>query len=121
MTNGNSNATTNGKPATASAGKGAASDEPTWGLFYRENTKDLDAKKSNKVKLPIRQHIRLHALKLFTEKNISETVEKALDAYFATMKAEEAANLPPELVERAARAALAAPTVATPGDGDFNT
>ena len=46
----------------------------------------MDARKSIKVKLPIRQHIKLHALKLFTEKNISETVEKALDAYFHTMK-----------------------------------
>ena len=67
-------------------------DEPNWGLFYREHTKDLDARKSIKVKLPIRQHIKLHALKLFTEKNISETVEKALDAYFAEMKAAEEAN-----------------------------
>ena len=70
-------------------------DEPNWGLFYREHTKDLDQRKSIKVKLPIRQHIRLHALKLFTEKNISETVEKALDKYFEEMKAAEAAGLPP--------------------------
>ncbi len=67
-------------------------DEPNWGLFYREHTKDLDARKSIKVKLPIRQHIRLHALKLFTEKNISETVEKALDKYFEEMKAAEEAQ-----------------------------
>ena len=67
-------------------------DEPNWGLFYREHAKDLDARKSIKVKLPIRQHIKLHALKLFTEKNISETVEKALDAYFAEMKAQEEAS-----------------------------
>ena len=88
--------------------KNDGGDEPNWGLFYREHTKDLDARKSIKVKLPIRQHIRLHALKLFTEKNISETVEKALDAYFAQMKADEAGReLPPELVAAATRAALA--------------
>lgn len=67
-------------------------DEPTWGLFYRENVKDLDARKSIKVKLPIRQHIKLHAMKLFSENNISETVERALDAYFEQMKKEQEAE-----------------------------
>lgn len=61
-------------------------DTPNWGLFAHSPKKNMDARKSIKVKLPIRQHIKLHALKLFTEKNISETVEKALDDYFATMK-----------------------------------
>ncbi|HVM45105.1 MAG TPA: hypothetical protein VM582_04140 [Candidatus Thermoplasmatota archaeon] len=62
-------------------------DSPSWGLYAKTpNRKNMDARKSIKVKLPLRQHIRLHALKLFTEKNISETVEKALDAYFTTMK-----------------------------------
>jgi hypothetical protein len=61
-------------------------DAPTWGLYAKEPSKNMEARKSIKVKLPIRQHIKLHALKLFTEKNISETVEKALDTYFATMK-----------------------------------
>lgn len=62
-------------------------DAPQWGLYAQTpNRKNMDARKSIKVKLPLRQHIKLHALKLFTEKNISETVEKALDAYFTTMK-----------------------------------
>lgn len=61
-------------------------DSPTWGLYAQQPKKNMDARKSIKVKLPIRQHIKLHALKLFTEKNISETVERALDAYFTTMK-----------------------------------
>lgn len=62
-------------------------DSPTWGLYAATPTrKNMEARKSIKVKLPIRQHIKLHALKLFTEKNISETVEKALDAYFTNMK-----------------------------------
>jgi hypothetical protein len=61
-------------------------DAPTWGLYAEQPKKNMEARKSIKVKLPIRQHIKLHALKLFTEKNISETVEKALDTYFANMK-----------------------------------
>lgn len=65
-------------------------DHPTWGLYATTpKKKNMDARKSIKVKLPIRQHIKLHALKLFTEKNISETVEKALDTYFANMKESE--------------------------------
>lgn len=64
-------------------------DAPTWGLYAQQPKKNMDARKSIKVKLPIRQHIKLHALKLFTEKNISETVEKALDAYFSGMKENE--------------------------------
>ena len=66
-------------------------DAPTWGLYAENPKKNMDARKSIKVKLPIRQHIKLHALKLFTEKNISETVEKALDAYFTTMKDDDQA------------------------------
>ena len=66
-------------------------DTPTWGLYAQSPKKNMDARKSIKVKLPIRQHIKLHALKLFTEKNISETVEKALDAYFTTMKDDDQA------------------------------
>ena len=65
-------------------------DAPTWGLYATApKRKNMEARKSIKVKLPIRQHIKLHALKLFTEKNISETVEKALDVYFTTMKDHE--------------------------------
>ncbi|MBI4393359.1 MAG: hypothetical protein HY556_06140 [Euryarchaeota archaeon] len=60
---------------------------PDWGLFYNEK-KDLSQRKSIKVKLPIRQHIKLHALKLFTESNISKTVEAALDTYFDKMQAD---------------------------------
>ncbi|MEA3200183.1 MAG: hypothetical protein QOE90_1611 [Thermoplasmata archaeon] len=68
-------------------------DAPNWGLYATTPKKNMDARKSIKVKLPIRQHIKLHALKLFTEKNISETVEKALDAYFREMRPEDATML----------------------------
>ncbi len=57
-------------------------DDNGLGVFIREQQKDLSVRKSIKVKLPIRQHIKLHALKLFTANNISETVEIALDEYF---------------------------------------
>jgi len=70
---------------------GTGSDDPNWGLFYREHTKDMDARKSIKVKLPIRQHIKLHAMKLFGDDNISETVERALDVYFDKLKQEQEA------------------------------
>jgi len=51
------------------------------GSFLRGQKQDLSDRKSIKVKLPIRQHIKLHAMKLFTENNISETVELAVDSY----------------------------------------
>lgn len=69
--------------------KTSNADDPTWGLFYREHAKDLTARKSIKIKLPLRQHIKLHAMKLFSENNISETVEAALDDYFEKLKAAE--------------------------------
>ncbi len=65
------------------------SNDVNWGLFYQEHSKDLDKRKSIKVKLPLRQHIKLHALKLFTENNISETVEEAIDGYFEVLKEAE--------------------------------
>ncbi|HVL87214.1 MAG TPA: hypothetical protein VM681_04280 [Candidatus Thermoplasmatota archaeon] len=68
------------------------SDTPDWGLFYQGGKRDLTARKSIKVKLPIRQHIKLHALKLFKESNISETVEAALDMYFEKMRVEREAS-----------------------------
>ncbi|MCA1814760.1 MAG: hypothetical protein LC624_12585, partial [Halobacteriales archaeon] len=64
---------------------------PGWGLYVDEQRRDLDSRKSIKVKLPIRQHIKLHALKLFSENNISQTVEAALDLYFDRMRSNEAA------------------------------
>ena len=79
-------------------------DEPNWGLFYDDSKKNLSARKSIKVKIPIRQHIKLHALKLFSENNISETVEHALDLYFERMQAQELAaaggELPPSRAPR---------------------
>lgn len=64
-------------------------DEKDLGVFIREQKKDLSSRKSIKVKLPIKQHIKLHALKLFTENNISETVEIALDEFFERQEGED--------------------------------
>jgi hypothetical protein len=58
--------------------------------FIREQQKDLSVRKSIKVKLPIRQHIKLHALKLVTEDNISETVETALDEFLERKEGSDA-------------------------------
>jgi hypothetical protein len=37
--------------------------------------------KQLKVKLPLRQHLRLHSLKVLTGQNISDTVAEALTGY----------------------------------------
>ena len=58
------------------------------GMFVSPRARDMNVRKSIKVKLPIRQHIRLHALKLFGENNISQTVEHALDHYFDKLQAD---------------------------------
>ncbi|MHB8584248.1 MAG: hypothetical protein ACYDDF_00210 [Thermoplasmatota archaeon] len=86
-------------------------EEPSWGLFYREHTKDLEARKSIKVKLPIRQHIKLHAMKLFSENNISETVERALDIYFEKLKDAEEGT--PQLSDGEAMAPTGLPSAPT--------
>ena len=61
---------------------------PSGGMFVSHKARDMNLRKSIKVKLPIRQHIKLHALKLFSENNISQTVESALDMYFDKMQAD---------------------------------
>ena len=44
---------------------------------------DPNKTKELKVRLPVSVHMRLHGLKILGDKSISETVEEALDAYFA--------------------------------------
>lgn len=62
-------------------------EDPTCALFYREHAQDLSLRKSMKVRIPLRQHVRLHAMKLFSESKISEMVEAALDDYFQKVEA----------------------------------
>ncbi len=45
--------------------------------------------KEVKMRLPISHLIRLHGLKLLTGQNISDTVSKALAAYFEKVEAEK--------------------------------
>ncbi len=49
---------------------------------YIEEDRSLDEDKELKVKIPVRQHLRLHSLKVLTGTNISDTVAAALEAYF---------------------------------------
>lgn len=51
--------------------------------------RDPEELKEIKVKLPVRQHIKLHSIKLMMNQNISDTVEEALEAYFALLKEEQ--------------------------------
>lgn len=44
---------------------------------------DLSEPKTLKVSLPAKMHLQLHSLKILTGKNISDTVEDALDSYFS--------------------------------------
>lgn len=79
--------------------------QSNWGLFYQQHSKDLGKRKSIKVKLPLRQHIKLHALKLFTENNISETVEEALDGHFEELREDEDSDVDLEEATAAAEEA----------------
>lgn len=65
--------------------------------------RDPDEQKEIKVKLPVRQHIKLHSIKLMMNQNISTTVERALEAYFDILREEEGerAEEMEDLVEKA--------------------
>lgn len=52
--------------------------------------RDPEELKEIKVKLPVRQHIKLHSIKLMMNQNISTTVEHALESYFELLKEEQA-------------------------------
>ncbi len=51
-------------------------------MNIKTGTKDLDEQKTLKVTIPVGMHLRLHSLKILQGKNLSRTVEEALDAYF---------------------------------------
>lgn len=42
---------------------------------------DLDDAKEIRVTIPVRQHLKLRALKLFTDQTMSQVIEEALDGY----------------------------------------
>lgn len=43
---------------------------------------DMDEEKTLKVTIPKRMHLKLHSVKILTGRNISETVEEAVQAFF---------------------------------------
>ena len=59
--------------------------------IFGTQAQELNATKEVKMRLPINQLIRLHGLKLLSGQNISDTVAKALSAYFETLEAEKQA------------------------------
>lgn len=54
----------------------------------KEDEEDLDRRKALKVKVPVKQHIDLHTIKILTGKNMSETVTEAIALYIKTLKEE---------------------------------
>lgn len=74
-------------------------------LYAPDGERDLGVKRNIKLKLPLRQHIRLHALRLYNGQSPSVAVEEALDLYFERVRNEarggtpEAAETSPALGE----------------------
>jgi len=54
-------------------------------MMIKEPTIDRNRSKELKVKLPVSQHLKLHSMKVLTGKQINETIQEALSAYFASM------------------------------------
>lgn len=57
-------------------------------LYANDPARDLDERRNIKLKIPLRQHIRLHALRLYSGQSASHAVETALDLYFERVRAE---------------------------------
>ena len=53
-------------------------------MFVNEAVSDRGSGKEIKVKIPVGYHIKLHTLKVLKGQSISDTVEIALEKYFAT-------------------------------------
>lgn len=51
-------------------------------MNIKTGAKNLEEPKTLKVTIPVGMHLRLHSLKILQGKNLSRTVEEALDAYF---------------------------------------
>lgn len=60
--------------------------------FGNEQVRDRDERKEIKVKIPISQHIKLHSIRLMMEQTISESVQDALENYFALLKEQQASE-----------------------------
>lgn len=64
--------------------------------IFGTSANELKETKEVKMRIPIAHLIRLHGLKLLSGQNISETVTKALEVYFAQVDAEREAERHPE-------------------------
>ncbi len=51
-------------------------------MRIQEEDVDLSQPKTLKVRIPTKLHLQLHSVKILTGKNISDTVERALQTYF---------------------------------------
>lgn len=58
-------------------------------MRIRNEETDLSEPKTLKVSLPARLHLKLHSLKILTGTTISDTVEDALDEFFADRGSEQ--------------------------------
>lgn len=65
-------------------------------MMIRDHEPDMDQSKTLKVTLPTRMHLKLHQLKILAGKNISTTVEEALDEYFEQYREGTEASHEPE-------------------------
>lgn len=66
--------------------------------FGDEQVRDRDERKEIKVKIPISQHIKLHSIRLMMEQTISESVQDALENYFALLKEQRRDEEPKDAV-----------------------
>lgn len=51
-------------------------------MKIQEGDADLSERKTLKISLPAKLHLQLHTVKILKGKNISDTVEEALDEFF---------------------------------------
>lgn len=61
-------------------------------MMIREAKREPREAKDLKVRIPVDQHVRLHAMRVMTGKGISDAVIEALDAYFAEHQQDAAAH-----------------------------
>lgn len=61
-------------------------------MMIQKKADDMSEPKTLKVSLPKKMYLQLHQLKLLSGTNISDTVQAALEDYFAEMRQEQDAE-----------------------------
>ncbi|HEV8359255.1 MAG TPA: hypothetical protein VGR28_02245 [Candidatus Thermoplasmatota archaeon] len=61
-----------------------------WQLYGERPAVDTAQRRPLKVTLPSHLHIKLHAMKLYRGRSISDTIEAALDFYFEQLRGRDA-------------------------------